>query len=434
MNELYLRLTAQDPLVARDGRPFGAGSGTRMKSLAWLSPSVVAGSFRTAWAKHNEIENQTFNDALVKKLKAFEIAGVFPMVADELYLPCPNDVVLVPNKDECQPATAVAAKPYSNWPSDGAGCDLPHGIKPVILSPGDAPDDFKPESLPKWWPMWAMTQWLLENEVSFLNNSENRYPFLDSPHLEERDHVEIEPGSGAAKDGRLFTTAALNLTQMKRYKQKMPSPTKKVECKLNEVKKELPIPESPFVNIDLATRVRGTGGQPIDYLHPLGGERRLVRWHQEATGANPWGCPADLAAKLKGAPRVRMVLVSPGIFQHGWQPGWLKLEGKEVKYLEGTPPMPNAKAGPKLRLVGVCNERWKAISGWSYEKNKVGPKAIRRMVPAGAVYFFEVLENREHLPELWLESVCDDEQDRRDGFGLAVWGTWQLGEVKSANK
>ena len=26
--------------------------------------------------------------------------------------------------------------------------------------------------------------------------------------------------------------------------------------------------------------------------------------------------------------------------------------------------------------------------------------------------------------DLWLRSVCDERQDRLDGFGLALWGIW----------
>jgi CRISPR-associated protein Cmr3 len=47
------------------------------------------------------------------------------------------------------------------------------------------------------------------------------------------------------------------------------------------------------------------------------------------------------------------------------------------------------------------------------------------MVPAGGAYFFELLKGQSSdLEKLWLESVSDEEQDRRDGFGLATWGIW----------
>jgi CRISPR-associated protein Cmr3 len=47
------------------------------------------------------------------------------------------------------------------------------------------------------------------------------------------------------------------------------------------------------------------------------------------------------------------------------------------------------------------------------------------MAPAGSVYFFEVLEGAgDWAPDAWLQPVSDGEQDRRDGFGLSLWGVW----------
>jgi CRISPR-associated protein Cmr3 len=47
------------------------------------------------------------------------------------------------------------------------------------------------------------------------------------------------------------------------------------------------------------------------------------------------------------------------------------------------------------------------------------------MVPAGSVYFFEVASgDPASLADQWLAPVSDDAQEQRDGFGLALWGTW----------
>ena len=46
-----IEIQARDPLIARDGRPFGAGQGFRMHSLGWLLPSVTAGSVRSLLGK-----------------------------------------------------------------------------------------------------------------------------------------------------------------------------------------------------------------------------------------------------------------------------------------------------------------------------------------------------------------------------------------------
>ena len=77
----YLSITARDPLVARDGRPFGAGQGNRMRSSGWLSPSVVAGSFRTTLAKASD---RGFDAATQDELLKIDVGGVLPLVGGQL--------------------------------------------------------------------------------------------------------------------------------------------------------------------------------------------------------------------------------------------------------------------------------------------------------------------------------------------------------------
>jgi CRISPR-associated protein Cmr3 len=50
------------------------------------------------------------------------------------------------------------------------------------------------------------------------------------------------------------------------------------------------------------------------------------------------------------------------------------------------------------------------------------------MTPAGAVYFLRVegdeSARRAFARRIWLQAISDEEQDRRDGFGIALLGTW----------
>ena len=126
-----------------------------------------------------------------------------------------------------------------------------------------------------------------------------------------------------------------------------------------------------------------------------------------------WACPPSLRSALASTNQITMTLATPAFFRDGWKPGWLD------EQLTGSP----VQDGPRLALVGVCIQRWRAVSGWSYKSG--GPKPIRRLVPAGGVYYFESdSKDNSALAGHWLKSVSDGEQERRDGFGLAVWGTW----------
>ncbi|HUE00056.1 MAG TPA: type III-B CRISPR module-associated protein Cmr3 [Bryobacteraceae bacterium] len=376
----YLRLTPRDPVVARDGRPFGAGSGRRMKSLDWLLPSVVAGSFRTM---HGKMDARGFNADAVAELKQIAIAGPLPVWKSSLFLPAPKDFALQSEPREC---FRIRPRPLKT----GDYCDLPHGkLRPALL-PEFVTDEFKPEPPPAFWSMAKMTAWLMEGDFPpppEKNADQGRDPetgFLDSLPKDERTHVQIEADTGAATEHMLYSTVSLAFHE----------------------------------GVAISLRVSGANHiEKLDALHPVGGERRLVRWETDEDVS--WECLPALAGALAGAERIRMVLATPAIFGGGWKPGWLD------DNLEGTPP----GTGVKLRLTGVAMDRWRAVSGFGLEDGLLGPKPVRRMVPAGSVYFFEYISGDRTTLSTggWLAPVSDlaaDGQDRRDGFGLTLWGVW----------
>jgi CRISPR-associated protein Cmr3 len=272
-------------------------------------------------------------------------------------------------------------------------------LLPVGLTEAQAPNDFKPSEPPAWWPADLFAAWLAKGKVAFNER------FLRAPEVEKRTHVQLDAHAGATEDRNLFTTAALPLSHLRRYG----AHTDGTHA-------------ARFAAVTLAARVRATDWcsgvlAELDTLHPLGGERRLVHW-KATSELTAWSCPQPLRSELASASRIRMVLATPAVFGGGWRPAWVNDE------LVGTPPGANIV----LRLVGVTIQRWQAVSGWSLANlpgQPRGPKPVKRLVPAGGVYFFEAVNGSGScLANRWLESVSDDEQDRRDGFGLAAWGVW----------
>lgn len=379
MTTSYLQLTAHDPIVARDGRPFGVNQGQRMRSLGWPYPSVVAGSFRTALVK---AAGGDFTGDTPQKLMNIAVAGIFPVAAGTLYLPAPHDCVVHPDKG-----------PLRVYPQDqeSDGCDFPNtSLRPVMLTTADAKDDFKPKQAPAWWPAEKFADWLTGKAVAFDRS------YLAAAATQVRDHVQLEAHSGAAAENRLFATVGLSLTHLPRF-----------GALASEQFTER------FTAITLAARAGAELPAPI--LHPLGGERRLVHWQTNGS-KEQWQCPGTVRTALEKTQGVRLTLATPAVFKQGWRPGWL-----DETTLSGRPSW--WPEGPTLKLVGVCIPRWKAVSGWSLAEPR-GPKPVKRLVPAGGVYYFETSDNTVTLAEQWLQPVSDDEQDRKDGFGLAVWGVW----------
>lgn len=405
MKTVHIQLTARDPLVSRDGRPFGLNQGQRMRGLPWLLPSVVAGSLRTALVKGDP--QLDFSNDMPQRLLALSVAGVFPVVGKQIYLPVPADAVAEPSEDGRGIKTVHRVKPQE---VANGGCDFPYNaaLQPVMLDIEQSKSDFKPAAIPAWWPVSEFAKWMTCKKIDLSCH------FLNHPNQETRDHVCIESATGAAEESKLFATTGLALSSLPRYRTNHFIGV--AEKRDNEA-------------IQLAVRVR-SNQDDFDHLdqmnlwHPLGGERRMALW-QSMSQDTHWACPEEVQQSLTNAVNVRMAIVTPAVFGSGWKPGWLNDQ------LEGTPPGSNTL----LKLVAVCNGRWKAISGWSLQKinhrgtldsnGQPGPKPIRRMVPAGSVYFFKTIGgNAGSLAARWLEPVSDDPQESRDGFGLAAWGTW----------
>lgn len=306
------------------------------------------------------------------ELRAIEVAGAFPVRGCTLCLPTPKDCVL-----RGDPPAAFAARPRSEWQGHS---NLPAGLSPVSLV-GDIEGDFKPDSVPAFLGMPLIEAWLSEALMEYPFREDT--PIIKSVAIEERMHVAIDSSRGAAAESLLFSTAGLALPE----------------------------------GFTLQMRVRPE--MKVSGVHFLGGERRLALWRPAIEPASGWECPHALQNALATAQGIRLVLATPALFENGWCPGWLRREEF----------VPNTSV--KLRLLGAYVDRAKPISGWSLERGHIGPKASRRMVPAGSVYFCSVVGGKpDELSSCWLESVSDAKQDQLDGFGLAIWGTWSRSGTK----
>lgn len=134
----------------------------------------------------------------------------------------------------------------------------------------------------------------------------------------------------------------------------------------------------------------------------LGGDRRLARVRIEKAA------PA-VAPEIRGG-AFAVMLATPALFDRGWRPGWIDDAG------EGVVP----GVGARVRLVAAAVGKPLAFSGWDLARGC--PKPIRRAVPAGSVYRFEVLDGDagEIARVLHGRSVSDVHAEA--GFGVAFVG------------
>ena len=383
------RITPIDPIISRDARKFVAGS--PMHSLNWLSQSVIAGAVRTKLWKASEDpdSNETLN--ILRKIK---VRGSFPILKEKIYFPRPLDIVKS-SEDIYQ------IKPVPMPENSGANMPL-EGLQPAM--PINIKNDFKPEKLNLFWSRNLMLKWLehggslrnpcapceggeghevergLFSEENFIFNENET---LAAPSFDERIHVCIDPLTGTSKTGNLFSTTGLDF-----------------------IRKD----EKTFTNEQISIDINNNELQE-EFIVPLGGERRLAKFTRCQEDEALWSCPISELGK-----NLRIIMATPGIFDNGWLPGWISKENLIGKF-------PNTNA--TVKLISAIVDRWQPVSGWGYTRGHTGPKPMRRAVPSGSVYFFEILEGEINPADIWLNSICDKEQDINDGFGLVLVGKWQ---------
>ncbi|BCU08376.1 type III-B CRISPR module-associated Cmr3 family protein [Allochromatium tepidum] len=367
------------PLIVRSGRPFDDQAGA--DAPRFPPPSTLAGCLRTAWAR---AKDQAFGPDLAK----LAVASPFLAQVDDtgnivrLLAPKPADAQYFGHGAE---AKCLRLEP-SRF-EDGCNADLPDGLRPLRLS---ETIQGKASKGPAWW------DW--KDLIAFRRGQPLSHPRLTErgwlpPSGDRRTHVAIDAVTQAAESGRLFQTEGLDLEPDNPWLEKSEAPCLRLLARCAE-----PLP----------------GG-----LVHLGGERRLTRLHPEPETVWPTP-PATWFQDIQKAGGLTLTLLTPGVFQAGYRPGWLNVWVDDR--LTGEPPI---APGVRLQLIAAAVERWQPHSGWDLAAQQ--PRPTRKLVGAGATYWFRLLEPTapEALAALWLASLCDLEQDRRDGYGLALPAPWK---------
>lgn len=367
----------RDPLIVRDGRPFGPIPGARAASLAFPFPSTTTGGVRTRAGLNS---NGIFDTTLIATVKAISVRGPLLVELDdeddiaEWFAPAPIDALLLdaepPEKEMVKSVICKRLVPLKL--PEHACTDLEDGLALVGMTKSDPRKPYS--KAPRFWRWPEFEQWLA-NPTDEAKKALSQLGH-NGPTPENRAHVSIQSLTQTAVEGALFQTRGLEFTRKEKRK-----------------RLALAVTAEARINPGLA---------------PLGGERRLVSWR-----ASRKTLPDLLSTLRDGIVKdraCRVVLLTPAHFQRGFLPSWL---------IE-----PRHGVSPKLNAVATG--RPQVISGWDFEKQI--PKPTRRLAPAGTVFFLTLdgdWQAIEHwVDTLWMQCVSDDAPDRCDGFGLAVLGVW----------
>jgi CRISPR-associated protein Cmr3 len=404
-------LRPHSPVVFRSGRPFGAtdagGGGT---GYGFPLPSTVAGVLRGAWvdgAKHEVApSDQTLLMLEVEGgLRAVRRQGV-ASAAVELYAPQPADAVYRAHNGR-RGWTLDALNPLPVAPSDG-GTDLGHGLWPVAVS-----SRYKPVSGPADWSLPALAKWMAR-DLSELQPQQAREALATA----RRPHVVIDSETLAAVDGGLFESAGLSFGDLDHDEGVL----------------------AWLGSRDAAVDTRLAAGRHIRF--GADGPTATVELLDPA-GADPRACPGALARQLDAldvGDCFRLLLLTPGCFlRNGWYPDGLApvrggngIEGSIVSLLPSGDMRRRtgaAMADPArwhLRLRAAALGPWVPMAASKLRASDGAPgftrRPLRRLVPAGAVYWLEIARRGERpLSHAWMQPLCRTEY-ARDGFGVALLG------------
>lgn len=421
---MLVRIEPLDPVMARDGRPFEAIPGAYARTMSEISPGLLAGSLRTLF--HKNLKYGLTREQKKDLIKQLRIAGPLIEYKGHIYYPMPSDRIFyeqhgVLRTERLQPCKLDPGEGYFGVGVEGSrsmGLEPPlvsfHGKRynnaPAFLRDdwmfrellNAIPDHEWEQELERW------KEWLGQRGQAAPVNS----PFLQPYVKEQRVHNAIDLETSRTIEGALFSTEALRL----------------------------------HTGVSLIASMQAENDmllKEIDAIHSMGGKRRLSIFRnlgRSEFGLPPWECPANLReALLKAGPGslLRMTLATPAYFLKGWRPRWVDADFyTNDHFMDFWYPEGAARPKLRLKLKWACVDRPQPVSGWSYsrEAREGREKPVRRMVPSGSVYFFEILEGSgEVLAENWLVSVSDARRrkgplDREDGFGLAMWGIVNKGE------
>ena len=394
----------RDPLIVRDGRPFGPNPGARAQSLPFPYPSTTTGGIRTRAGQNG---NGIFT-ADPNKVKQIAVRGPLLVelgdnatITDWLF-PAPADVLLLKlDREEEMTEHAAASDSGSNEDEkikrrqlvplqlpDGCQTNLPSGLTLVGLPNHDPSKPAK--NAPRYWHWKTYKQWLQNPTNDTKTPAELGH---DGPTNEQRIHVAITPDTFTSEEGALFQTRGLEFSR--------------TSGNLSDVKRL-------GIAIETAADITPT-------IAPLGGERRLMNWQQSAT---PFlDMPKELKKEICEKKHCRLLLLTPAYFKKDdGNEGWCPTDLFQTKH------------NVTSKLAAVALPHYQVVSGWDFAyinpqtRRRGRPKPTRRLAPAGTVFFVELNGEKEDianwLNDIWMCPVSDGMQERLDGFGLAAIGSW----------
>lgn len=372
---MRLFIEPNDILMFRDGKPFAGGDDHFARGGFPPPPSTVYGALRshilsTAWPEFN-----TFADPKGEIPKHVKEAIGTPTENGSLtikqfavaekgdnslhqYYPMPKDIA----KEKGEGNSGLYVLKPDDKLQGKIMTDLPTGLQHLWYSSENAL-----ESAGGFLPQTEMSKYLTGKTPDNWTESKRLY------ETEERTGIRKSRATRSVETGGLYSVEYFRLAE----------------------------------NVGFAVEVEGTELLPSESgMLRLGGDTRTAYYRKAV-----WDdISVDaIKGKISETGRFKIILTTPAIFTNGWLPSDI-----DSKTMEG------AFSGITVKMTAACIGKPIGIGGFDLVKRM--PKAMKRAVPAGSVYYFELKGGSvdELFNKLWLNTISDERA--QEGFGISLIG------------
>jgi CRISPR-associated protein Cmr3 len=356
-----IRMNALDTLFFRDGRPFTMGDESWVSGIFLPYPSVVSGALRSAYFGEN-ISKLKDAAANADPTNYLKIKTIALIIDEQLYFPMPLDCVKEKGEDMDKEAHPLSLFPCPpNTCSPFSWIAGYHDTTKTVENISDALID-------------------IDTLGDYLNGQED-----DIYYKNLSDHIISEPKIGIGRNNDTHSVkdeeGLLYRVDMRRLVSEWESGNSPTDIFVE------------FENLKISER---------GFMR-LGGEGKAVSYEKVDIEDVP-------DPEISGS-CFKLYFATPTFFEHGWLPK--AMNQKTFIWIHN---------GLKLKLMTAVIGKPLHIGGFDMKTKR--PKMMRRAVPAGSVYYFEILEgNIDNIIKTFhKQCITDSTDDQNQGFGLAFIG------------
>lgn len=369
---MKLFIEPNDVLMFRDGRPFAGGDDHFARGIFPPSPATIYGALRSHilsnhWSEFNKFKDNSeqIPEDVKREIGTNEKLG--SLVLSQFTLARRNSNGI----EQFFPIPKDVVK------KKGSG-----DLKLYELAPQKLPENIIITDLPaRLLNMWYPSEDVMEVVSGFLSLKEMaRYLTGVAPSkvIESIDIFAIDERTGIRKSKTSRSVETGGLYSVEYFR-------------LNK-------------DIGFAVEVDNTKLLPEFGILRLGGDNRSARysktsWNEIST--------EPIKKKIADTKQFKLILTTPAIFINGWLPSGIDLNTMQGQI-----------NGIEIKLISASIGKPVGIGGYDFVKNH--PKVMKKAVPAGSVYYFELKEGTVDslFERLWLKSISDER--KQEGFGI----TW----------